>query len=259
MDLTAPRITDDLWALGVASGGVLMVHASLSAMGPVEGGAPTVVDALMAALGPQGTLVMPAFINASVSLDGIVETAPKWWADKARETWPDDPATAPSEMGAITEALRQRPGTRRSAHPTTSVIAAGPQAGVILEPHPVAWATGTASPFARMTEMDAQMLLLGVGFNRLSLLHHAEGLIPHGRRKTRLVPEGDHVLAIPDVGDDLNTHFPAIGQAFLATGQGRMGRIGLAESVLVSAGRMVPFAAGYLSAALAMDGTRARP
>ncbi|MEO0995322.1 MAG: AAC(3) family N-acetyltransferase [Pseudomonadota bacterium] len=248
--LSGEAIAGDLRRLGVIPGEVLMVHASLSALGPVKGGAETVVDALLAAIGPEGTLVMPAFLEVAVCVEGIVESAPHALIEKARETFPTDPANARSEMGAIPEALRTRPGTQRSAHPTTSVIATGPRAAEVLEPHPVAWATGVASPFARMTEMDAQMLLLGVGFNRLSLLHHAEGLVPNGRRKTRIVPQGEGALMAPDVGDDLGVHFPAIGAALLASGTGRTGQVGAADCALVPARATVAFAAGYLSAAL---------
>lgn len=253
MALSAEAIAADLGRLGVAPGGVLMVHASLSALGPVEGGAGTVVDALCAALGPGGTLAMPAFLDESVCIEGIVESAPAAVVEEARAAWPTDPATAPSKMGAIAEAFRQRPGTGRSGHPTTSVIAAGPRAAEILEPHPLAWATGAASPFARLRAMDAQMLLLGVGFNRLTLLHHAEGLVPHGRRKTRVVPLGAEVVLAPDVGDDRGRFFPAIGAALLAAGHGRTGTVGAADCALVPARATVDFAAGYLSAALAMD------
>lgn len=259
MALSAEAIAADLGRLGVARGGVLMVHASLSALGRVEGGAEAVVDGLLTALGPEGTLVMPAFLDESVCIEGIVEVAPEAMVRQARAAWPRDPASAPSTMGAIPEAFRQRPGTGRSAHPTTSVIASGPRAGEILHPHPLAWATGVGSPFARLTEMDAQMLLLGVGFNRLSLLHHAEGLVPHGRRKTRIALVEGEVVLVPDVGDDLGRFFPAIGAALLAAGHGHLSKVGAADCALVPARATVDFATGYLSAALAMDGRGGTP
>ena len=59
--VTADDLARDLRAFGVPRGGVLMVHSSLSSLGRVLGGAPAVVRAFLAALGPDGTLVMPAF------------------------------------------------------------------------------------------------------------------------------------------------------------------------------------------------------
>ena len=52
---TKAGIASDLRRLGVSTGQVLMVHSSLSAIGHVLGGAPTVVRALIDVLGPQGT------------------------------------------------------------------------------------------------------------------------------------------------------------------------------------------------------------
>jgi len=72
---TTGDLVRDLRALGVAAGQVLMVHSSLSSLGRVLGGAPAVVRALLAALGPNGTLVMPAF-SPEVS-------DPARWADRS--------------------------------------------------------------------------------------------------------------------------------------------------------------------------------
>ncbi|MBP3185363.1 MULTISPECIES: AAC(3) family N-acetyltransferase, partial [Enterobacteriaceae] len=52
---TRKAITEAIRKLGVQTGDLLMVHASLKAIGPVEGGAETVVAALRSAVGPTGT------------------------------------------------------------------------------------------------------------------------------------------------------------------------------------------------------------
>jgi aminoglycoside N3'-acetyltransferase len=52
------ELTSDLHRLGVAAGDVLMVHASLRALGPVEDGAAGVVAALDNAVAASGTLLM---------------------------------------------------------------------------------------------------------------------------------------------------------------------------------------------------------
>jgi len=54
------EIAEALQQLGVRPGGVLLVHSSLSSLGYVPGGPETVIQALLKALGPGGTLLMPA-------------------------------------------------------------------------------------------------------------------------------------------------------------------------------------------------------
>ena len=55
--ITREQLTADLTSLGLKPGDVVMVHSSLSALGPVDGGADTVVDALLEAIGPTGTVI----------------------------------------------------------------------------------------------------------------------------------------------------------------------------------------------------------
>src|SRR5215216_7553101 len=57
--VTRDGLAADLGRLGVRPGSVLLVHSSLSSLGWVCGGAQAVVEALLDALGPDGTLVVP--------------------------------------------------------------------------------------------------------------------------------------------------------------------------------------------------------
>ena len=63
MDQRAPHtsqtLSSDLLGLGVRAGDVLLLHASNRSLGYVAGGVQAVVEALLAVLGPQGTLVVP--------------------------------------------------------------------------------------------------------------------------------------------------------------------------------------------------------
>jgi aminoglycoside 3-N-acetyltransferase len=141
--LTGADIREALRAVGLAPGSVTLVHSSLSMFGYVEGGAPTVIDTIREALSPAGTLVMPAF---SCSFAGHP---------------PFDRATTPSRVGAVTECFRARDGVLRSAHPTHSLAAHGPEAERITRHHspsePVFADTGS---FGALYELDAQVLML---------------------------------------------------------------------------------------------------
>ncbi|MFF5340344.1 AAC(3) family N-acetyltransferase [Streptomyces althioticus] len=154
-----------------------MVHASLSGTGaPPE----TVRDALLDALGPGGTLVVPAFTpeNSDTSrahlrlIQGLDERQIR----EFRATMPPyDPYTTPCPtMGALAECVRTTPGSVRSAHPQTSLAGLGPRAAELLDGHHPHCHLGERSPLARLYEADARVLLLRVGFDVCSALHLAE-------------------------------------------------------------------------------------
>lgn len=124
----------------------------------------------------------------------------------------------PSEMGAVAEALRVTPGAVRSWHPQVSVAAVGAKATQVVHRQSLAYGVGSASPFGTVRDLGGRILLIGVGHNRNTFLHHAEGLVPHHRLKVRRFPilmRGERVwVEIPDVADDLDTYFPTVGGLF---------------------------------------------
>ena len=58
--LSVDDAADQLRVLGVRPGQVLQVHTAFSKVGPLEGGPQGLIEALRAALGDGGTLVMPS-------------------------------------------------------------------------------------------------------------------------------------------------------------------------------------------------------
>ncbi len=236
--VTEAGLRRDLIRLGVEPGTILVVHSSLSSLGWVQGGAPSVVRALLGALGEAGTLAMPA-ATPRVGDPG----APVF-----------DPETTPTTMGAIPETFRTWPGTRRSHHPLESVCARGPRAVEITAEHPLAFSEGPGTPFGRLHDLGARVLLLGVGFNRCTALHYAETLVAK-RRLTRVrfpaLDDGRRVrVEVPNVADDNDTHFPAIGEAYLAAESARRGRVGEAPATLFPMRDLVTFAVGYFERVL---------
>lgn len=163
--------------LGVRPEGVLLVHASLSGSGLR---AEEVRDALLAALGPRGTLVVPAFTpeNSHTSRVHRAVTNGMTWRQlqKFRASIPPyDPRSTPcTGMGALAECVRTTPGAVRSAHPQTSFAGLGARAAELLANHDLGSHLGERSPLARLYEADAQVLLLRVGFEVCSAFHLAE-------------------------------------------------------------------------------------
>ncbi|MEU9193261.1 aminoglycoside N(3)-acetyltransferase [Streptomyces hundungensis] len=240
------------------AGSVLIVHASLSAFGTVEGGADTVVGALLDCLTPTGTLAVPTFTPEVSDPHPQVEQPISDKVMAARDEVPLFHDALPSPMGAVPAAVLAHPDRLRGSHPQASVAAIGPLAHRITHQQPLAYALGPGSPFDALHELDADILLLGVGHNRNSFLHYAETRVPHHRRKLRRFPylvDGQRVwVEAHDVGDDNGTYFPRVGAEFAATGQVRSRTIGRAECRLMNSRALVRFAAERLGELLAAEG-----
>ena len=148
MASTHTDLVSGLGSLGLTSGDVVFVHSSLSSFGHVEGGAETVVQAFLEVLGPEGTLAVPSF--------------GKYFMEGPGQVWDRD--RSPSLMGRISETVRTWPGARQSPHAVHPVSAVGGLAEDLTERHHL---TDFAfdSPFARLLELDAWIVLLGVTYN----------------------------------------------------------------------------------------------
>jgi aminoglycoside 3-N-acetyltransferase len=255
--ITVGSMVGDLRALGVEEGVTILAHSSLSALGWVAGGAHAVVQALEEALGPEGTLVMPAQSNHLTDpASWINPPVPASWFETIREETPAfDPAITPTrEMGAVVECFRSQPGVVRSNQPHDSFCARGPHATIIVEGHGLAFGLGESSPLARVYDLDGFVLLLGVGHESNTSLHLAEYRVEWPGKK--VIAQGAPMTIdgerrwerFQDV--DLNSaDFEALGADFERdTSAVRIGRVGLAESRLMSQRTAVDYAVSWIPA-----------
>ncbi|MEU9076583.1 aminoglycoside N(3)-acetyltransferase [Kitasatospora sp. NPDC004745] len=219
---------------------MLHVQASLRALGPVDGGADTVVDALLDVLGDRGTLVAYTATPENSATSRIHKAATaglspaEVTAYQARMP-PFDPDATPcsTTMGALSETVRTRPGALRSSHPQTSWAALGRHAREITHDHPLTSHLGPASPLGRLYDLDARVLMLGVPMSRFTAFHLADQRMPDVplREYHCAGPDGWITFKAPDL-DDL--HFGSLGERFLAEArQVTTGRIGGADCRLV--------------------------
>lgn len=168
-----------LRALGVRRGDVLEVHTSFRAVRPIDGGPLTLVAALLAAIRPGGTLVMPTMTDGTTVFD---------------------PLTTPTfEMGITAELFWQQPGVVRSGHPGGSFAAVGPRAVEICAPQPLEPPHGPFSPPGRVVELGGRVLLLGVGHEANTVVHVAEALaeVPYSTAHPTVVEVRGRPCAVP--------------------------------------------------------------
>lgn len=147
--------------LGLKTGDIVGVHSSLSSFGRVEGGADTVIDAILEVIGKQGSVVMSTH-SANLSEDKRTPEMVALGISWLFKILPYDPDKTPVTTGTIPETFRKRQGVVRGLHPSLSIAALGPKAEVLSE----GW--------HRLLELDGYILLIGVDLDRCTAMHLAE-------------------------------------------------------------------------------------
>lgn len=252
---TRATLATDLRALGVEEGEVLLVHSSLSRLGWVAGGAQAVVLALLDTLGPDGTLVMPTHSAFGEPSRWQHPPVPESWWQVIRDGSPAfDPALTPTrQMGAVVECFRHVPGVVRSDHPASSFAARGPHTERVTGGHELAFGLGEGSPLARLYELGARVLLLGVGHGNNTSLHLAEHradppVCETYREGAPVTVAGERRWVTYDELAVDEDDFEELGAAFDLTGAVRVGAVGAGEARLMPQRELVDFAVKWLVA-----------
>ena len=208
--------------LGLKRGDIVFVHSALSTLGYVEGGADTLIDALLEAVGPEGTVVMPTFGTRGVF-------------DRERSS---------TGLGTVPETFRKRDGVVRSLHPTASVAAYGAKAEEIVRDHIRAeTAHGAGTPYKRVADLGGTVMLIGVDQDRSTMLHTIEALAGAAYLSEREVryldedghPRTAHLKRLPGPHRD----FIGLDRRFRDAGVMRVGRVGDARVRLLNARGMI--------------------
>lgn len=141
--------------------GVLFVHCAFRRLGAAGYDVDAFISALLAHMA-EGTLVMPTM---------------SWRIVTPQNPIFDELAT-PSHVGVLAEVFRTRYASHRSLHPTHSVAAAGRLAATLTAGHHLGdTPCAIDSPYGRAAGEDAHVLMLGIGLERCTAIHHAEEMV----------------------------------------------------------------------------------
>lgn len=154
------QLQEDLMRLGLQPGDTVMMHSSFKSLGPIEEGPSGLFFAIQDLLGPEGTLILPAFSYDSVGYENPVF----------------DRAQTKSCIGFLPEYFRtQVDGVIRSMHATHSCTLWGKRAEELAANHekdltPV----GKNSPIYKISTIGGKILFLGAHPDHNTAMHGVE-------------------------------------------------------------------------------------
>ena len=231
--ITKEQLINDLSSLGVPMGSIVTVHTSLRAVGEIEGGGETLLDALIEIFTREGGLL-------------AIPT----------HTWDSDVydlRKSESCIGTLPRLAAGRSDSYRTLHPTHSMAVFGDRERALDFIKDEESADTPANPegcLGKLCREDGYVLLLGVGQDKNTFLHCVEEMmkVPHrltshkvkkynvhpdGRREERELFWFDE-SSIPDV----SVYFTKFEPAFRYHGAIRDGRVGNAPVQLCHAPKM---------------------
>jgi aminoglycoside 3-N-acetyltransferase len=248
------RLIEDLRNAGINTGDTVMFHSSMKSIGWIVGSSVTVISALMEAVSDKGTLVMPTQSgdNGEPSNWSRPAVPEDWWQIIRDETPPFDSETTPTRgMGRIPETFRKYPNVFRSNHPTASFGAWGTNAQFVVETHPYDDPFGENSPLAKLYQLNAKILLVGIGLESITSLHYAEYLAnlpnrPEENRAAAILENGKRVWRTWIEPEFSDSDFHKIAADFEEKEDLSPVYIGQAESHIFSMKELVDYGVGWL-------------
>jgi aminoglycoside 3-N-acetyltransferase len=261
--LSLEQIRQNFQQLGVEAGQVVMLHASLRAIGRVEGGPSGLIEAILEVLTIKGTLMMLVGSNSAVYDIGDMSEAEKKTALAERIAFDPDQTPANPDWGSIGEALLDLKAAYRSRHPDYSFAAVGRMAKELIADHGYDYCHGPSSPLGKLCEHGGKVLLLGAPFQSVTLVHLCEHLASvKGKRVIEYeapVVEGSQQVLVGikrfDTRRDIpgyveNDYFGPMVKDYLRQGGGKSGRVGQAVSYMLDAHEFQQFGIFWLESNL---------
>jgi aminoglycoside 3-N-acetyltransferase len=258
-------LADDFRRLGVRPGDIVMLHASVRAVGEVAGGPDQIHLALGDALTGDGTVMMYAGCPEHYDEVGRGHLASAQEREILEKLPPFDALTARSarDNGALVELFRSYPGALVNAH-VARFAARGRHAAHLVSRQPWDFAYGHGSALERFVELDGRILLLGSDHDAVTFLHYAEHVADFPakrviRFKVPVEQDGMRVwraMAEVDTAERAHANWPdrffaRIVDAHLARTGNAGGRVGDAQCHLLDARGLLAFAMAVMEAVAA--------
>jgi aminoglycoside 3-N-acetyltransferase len=223
------EIESGLRQLGLGRGDAVEVHSSLSSLGWVQGGAATLIEALMDVVGEQGALVMSAYpVSPALPLADEERARGIVWKVRILEEDSDEK----TGLGVVSDTFRRWPG-------------------VVCRPglfRMCAWGRDAClhnKSYQHLLDVNGWALLIGVDIHRCSSLHLAERVpVPAEIADCFRIPE-DILRDYPEdrwaigYGGTPGNPWQAVWEEAERRGLIHKGRIGLAECALFKARTLV--------------------
>jgi len=258
-------LIEQLKILGVKTADLIMLHASMRAVGQILGGPDQVHLAIMELLDHKGALMMYLGCEderiyyaigrgdfSAIQQEEILANCPIF-----------DPTIARTRRnhGILAEFFRSWPGVICSENPGARMAALGTKADWLVANHSLNYGYGPGSPLAKLYENDGRILLLGSDLDQVTILHYAEHIAPiqnkrivhfkaplnkDGHRMWHDLEEFDTSIGIRQWPDRF---FASILEQYLEKNNIKPKKIGNADSYLIGAKSLVDFAVPIFIAA----------
>jgi aminoglycoside 3-N-acetyltransferase len=145
-----------LWRrLGVADGDIILCHSFIGSLGRLQPNSEIIIDTLLTAAGPTGTLVTPTFTYSYFEKQDY------------------DVENSPSTVGLLGDLARARPDAVRSLDPNFSNAAIGREAEFLMA-RETSHSFGPGTFYDKLCKGEGKILLIGVDFTALPLFMHIE-------------------------------------------------------------------------------------
>lgn len=238
---TKEQLIEHISSIGIEPNDRVLIHSSMKAIGSVEGGVDTVLDAFMKYLS-DGLLIFPTHT----------------WQEWNNKDHLFNPETEPSCVGILSEHFRKRKGVIRSWHPTHSVAAMGKEAAEYVKGEEK---THTPCPrngcWGRLYDIRAKILFLGAPLKTNTYLHSVEEWydVPD-----RIAEAATHYhIQVPGLElincyqnrhhsslGDVSRYYGKFEEIFMESGIARKGMIGSARSICCDAKDMADLVGKHL-------------